>query len=291
MKILVFGGTNFFGKKAVQRLLDNEHEVTIATRGLKSHTFQGKVGHITLDVKDESHAGWEEVKAQEWDAVFNNICYTKEEAELMMRQLTGITKRLYVTSSMAVYSGEKDGYVEEDFDPTRYVIDPNKEVNYGEGKRQVEVALASQDEFEWTAFRFPIVLDDDDYTKRLHHYVELALNEEPIEIYSPIAKVNYVKGSIAAESIVWAIENLKSGIYNVGSTGPVEFQQMLEWILEATDIDLEVMIKPEIEYAPLSPRYHQYVVPDKVQADGFVVNALESWMPELIQRIADEMSA
>lgn len=291
MKILVFGGTNFFGKKAVQQLLDNGHEIVIATRGLKDVSFDGSVEHITLDVQDANHSGWEQVRAQDFDAVFNNICYTKEDAELMMRQLSGKSARLYVTSSMAVYSGEKDGYVEEDFDPETYEIDPDKEVNYGEGKRQVEVALANQEEFEWTAFRFPIVLDDDDYTKRLHHYVELALNEDVIEIYSPIAKVNYVRGKKAAESIVWAIENLKTGIFNVGSTGPVEFQQMLEWILEATDTDLEVMIADEIEYAPLSTRHDQYVVPDKIQANGFVVNSLENWIPELIQRIADEMRA
>lgn len=33
MKILVFGGTRFFGKKLVERLVSEGHEVTIGTRG------------------------------------------------------------------------------------------------------------------------------------------------------------------------------------------------------------------------------------------------------------------
>jgi len=32
-KVLVMGGTRFFGKKLVQHLLDEGNEVTIATRG------------------------------------------------------------------------------------------------------------------------------------------------------------------------------------------------------------------------------------------------------------------
>src|SRR5699024_11983239 len=41
------------------------------------------------------------------------------------------------------------------------------EVGYGEGKRQAEQVLFTKAPFEVTAYRFPIVLDLDDYTKRL----------------------------------------------------------------------------------------------------------------------------
>lgn len=43
MKILVIGGTKFFGIHMVNELLEKGHEVTIATRGLSSDEFGDKV--------------------------------------------------------------------------------------------------------------------------------------------------------------------------------------------------------------------------------------------------------
>ena len=81
-KILVLGGTNFFGKKAVQLLLDKGYEVTVATRGNNPIPFEDKVQHIVLDASDSLHAGWQAVQAQQWDAVFDNICYNAEDAHI-----------------------------------------------------------------------------------------------------------------------------------------------------------------------------------------------------------------
>ena len=77
MKILVLGGTRFFGRKAVERLTEKGHEVTIATRGNTEHGFGDRVDHVLLDAQDGNHSGWEEIVNQEWDAVFDNVCYTK----------------------------------------------------------------------------------------------------------------------------------------------------------------------------------------------------------------------
>lgn len=290
MKILVLGGTNFFGKKAVQRLLDHGHQVTIATRGNKKNPFVGRASHILLDVKQENHSGWKLIQAQQWDAVFNNICYTREEAERMVEVLSGLTDHVYFTSSMAVYGDQIGGFLEADFDPLTYTIDPTIEVTYGEGKRQVESVLFKQNNFKVTAFRFPIVLDDDDYTQRLHHYVDKALKKEVIEVYNLDAHVNYLKGTMAADSIVWAIENAVEGILNVSSNQPVPFNQMLNWLEEAVGHDLQVVVKGGIDYAPLSTRHNQYLVPDKVENLGFQINSLADWMPDLMKRLAEELS-
>lgn len=39
MKILVIGGTKFFGIHMIEALLDQGHEVSIATRGLTKDNF------------------------------------------------------------------------------------------------------------------------------------------------------------------------------------------------------------------------------------------------------------
>ncbi|MBG9986173.1 NAD-dependent epimerase/dehydratase family protein [Facklamia sp. DSM 111018] len=290
MKILVLGGTNFFGKKAVQLLLDHGHQVTIATRGNKKNPFVGRTSHILLDVEQEDHSGWKEVQAQRWDAVFNNICYTREEAERMLEVLRGLTDRVYFTSSMAVYGDQIGGFHEEDFDPMTYIIDPTIEITYGEGKRQVESVLFKQNDFKVTAFRFPIVLDDDDYTQRLHHYIDKALKNEVIEVYNLDAHVNYIKGTMAADFIVWAIENAIEGILNISSNQSVPFSQIISWLEEAVGHQLQVVVKDEIDYAPLSTRHDQYVVPDKAENLGFQINPLAEWMPDLMKRLTKERS-
>ena len=48
-KILVFGGTRFFGKALVQRLINKGHEVTIATRGQTKDEFGPSVKRIIVD--------------------------------------------------------------------------------------------------------------------------------------------------------------------------------------------------------------------------------------------------
>jgi len=290
--ILVIGGTQFFGKKAVDRLIKNGHQVTIATRGNKPHPFGDKVKHIILDASDKNHEGWQQVTEYSWDAIFNNVLYTKEDAELMIERFSGLTEDFYFTSSMSVYSGAKDGYVESDFDPKAYKIDSTVEVDYGEGKRQAEVVLFNEAPFNVTAFRFPIVLDVDDYTKRLHYYVDKALDDETIYLEDKDYKINFVKGTTAADSIVWAIENEKTGIYNVSAKDAATLDTLMKWIEEGVGKKVNVEYTGEkVQNSPFSLSHHQYVDSSKIMDEGFELEKLEVWMKPLIKEIAQEIKS
>jgi len=288
--ILILGGTQFFGKKAVKQLLDKGYDVTIATRGNNPHPFGENVDHIILDVQDPDHEGWKQVTNKQWDAVFNNLLYTAEDAELFTDKIKDNTDHVYFTSSMSVYSGAQDGYKEADFNPYTYKIDPYQAVDYGEGKRQAEVVLFDEAPFAVTAFRFPIVLDIDDHTKRLHFYVEKALNNETIYFENPDAKVNYVKGTTAAEAIVWAIENEKEGIYNVSAKDAVTVSTLMAWVEEGTGAEVNVVYDEELEDdSPFSVSHDQYLISDKIENEGFKLLNLEDWMKPLIKDIHVEM--
>jgi len=288
--ILVIGGTQFFGQKAVEQLLDKGHEVTIATRGNNPHPFGKKVNHIILDAQDKAHDGWEQVTNKQWDAVFSNVCYNKDDAEIMIEKLTDVTDHVYFTSTMSVYSGAQAGYEEDDFNPLTYKVDPYQEVDYGEGKRQAEVVLFDEAPFAVTAFRFPIVLDIDDHTERLHFYVEKAVNNETIYFEKSAAKVNYVKGTTAAKAIVWAIENEKQGIYNVSAKDAVKIETLMKWIEEGVNHSLDVKYTGDkVANSPFSVSHDQYLISDKIENEGFELLHLEDWMKPLIQNIRDEM--
>lgn len=289
-KILVLGGTLFFGKKAVERLIENGHQVTIATRGNKPHPFGDKVNHLILDARDCSHEGWAEVTAQNWDAVFNNVLYTKEDAYLMIDQFSELTNHFYFTSSMSVYSGAKDGYVEDDFNPVAYEIKPEKEVDYGEGKRQAESVLFKEAPFQVTAFRFPIVLDHDDYTRRLHFYIEKALNDEMIYFKDKDYKINFVKGTTAADSIVWAIENQKEGIYNISSIDAVSLETLMSWVEEAVEKPIIVVYDANhSQDSPFSTSHDQYLISNKIHEEGFKLVELGTWLKPLMRDLVKDM--
>ena len=49
MKILMIGGTRFFGVHAVRALLENGHQVTIATRGSTPDPFEDNVQRVFVD--------------------------------------------------------------------------------------------------------------------------------------------------------------------------------------------------------------------------------------------------
>lgn len=288
MNILVLGGTRFFGMKTVKLLIEKNHNVTIATRGTTEHPFGNQVSHIILDVEDKAHDGWDEVLENEWDAVFSNITYRKEDAELLTDKLSEVTDHVYFTSSMAVYSGDKDGYKESDFDPYSYKVDPSKDVDYGEGKRQAEESLFTDAPFAVTSFRFPIVLDEDDYTERLHFYVKKAVAGEIIYFKKPDVKINYVKGTKAAESIVWAIENQKEGIYNVSSSDAITVETFIEWLNEAVSEEVTVEYSDANESSPFSTSHDQYLISDKIASEGFELSNLEDWLKPLIKLLVAE---
>ena len=88
-----------------------------------------------------------------------------------------------MTSSMAVYEPALS-LLEEDFNPYEYAITygDRNDFNYSEGKRLAEAVLFQYATFPVVAVRFPVVIGENDYTKRLQFYVECVVNQNPIVV-------------------------------------------------------------------------------------------------------------
>ncbi len=52
MKILVIGGTRYFGRYTVEKLVRDGHDVTIASRGNASDDFGDTVKRVRLDSQE-----------------------------------------------------------------------------------------------------------------------------------------------------------------------------------------------------------------------------------------------
>ena len=104
MKILIIGGTSFFGKEIVKQALDAGHEVTVLSRGNARPDFWERVDHIAGDRNDASDLA-EKLANRQFDAVIDNIAFNGGHVEDLVSALQGNIGRYILTSTTAVYIG------------------------------------------------------------------------------------------------------------------------------------------------------------------------------------------
>ena len=98
MKILVIGGTKYFGRHLVNDLVANGHQVTVFSRGNVALNFNGDVKHFSGDRKNRNDL--EKVRSFEaFDVIFDQVCINPSEAKLMTDVFNGFVKRFIFTSS------------------------------------------------------------------------------------------------------------------------------------------------------------------------------------------------
>lgn len=83
MKILVIGGTRFFGIHMVDALLAENHEVTIATRGRAADTFGDRVKRIIFQ-RTNAESVKNALSGVHYDAVIDKIAYCSNDIRYVM---------------------------------------------------------------------------------------------------------------------------------------------------------------------------------------------------------------
>ena len=95
MKILVVGGTRFFGIPMVNALIRNGHEVTIATRGNAKPVFEGPVEYVVMDRTDASSVK-RALDGRHFDFVIDKIAYSSNDVKALLRQCGSFGRHLLV---------------------------------------------------------------------------------------------------------------------------------------------------------------------------------------------------
>lgn len=282
-KVLVFGGTRFFGKKVVEHFLGLGYDVTIATRGISTDDLGTRVERIIIDRSNKEHVGWETVKRTHWDIVFDNICYTWQDAQVSLSHLKDVGHYL-LTSSMAIYEGDSPatGFTEQDFNPKSYSYDPEQEsVSYGEGKRQAETFFEKNASFPTTYLRFPVVLDTDDYTERLKFYVDKIESNEPVVFRRDNGLYGFVEASEIPLVLTHLMKNHLTGAYNIASTDSYSFNKFIAVLEEQTHKKVIYQISTTEKASPFST-YDSVLNVEKLIKSGYHPSTQDSWLPELV---------
>ncbi len=140
MKILVIGGTRFFGIHAVNELLKTGHNVTIATRGRTSDNFGDRVERIIVERTNAENMK-NVFAGRHYDVVIDNIAYCSNDIKYALENIDH--DKYIFTSSTAVYEPKHLNTLEVDFDgSSKDVIWCDRyKFPYDESKRQAERAL------------------------------------------------------------------------------------------------------------------------------------------------------
>jgi nucleoside-diphosphate-sugar epimerase len=285
MKILVLGGNRFFGKKLVNLLLTDNHDVTLLNRGNINDGFGDKIKRLICDRKNKEKLK-KTVNGSFFDVVYDQVCYDFNTAKEACEVFQGNVNKYIFTSSQSVYTPGED-LKEADFNPKTHKFEniETTDSDYAEAKRQAEVGFAKHATFPITMVRFPIVIGRDDYTNRFSFHVERIKNGIPIYFPSIEAKISFIPSDFAAQTLSELAKKDIEGPLNVASPLPMRLSRFIE-IVE-NEVHKRAVLSPsptEENHSPYGIEKDWYMNCEKLITRGISVAEIEDWLPELLRQ-------
>lgn len=302
MKILILGGTRFFGRHIARRLLEDGHEVTLFNRGKTADDFGDRVQRIRGDryAYDEF---CRQLRGKTFDAVVDMLAFKAEDSQAVIRAFEGKIGHFIHISTGSVYVVTKDfpcPLREEDFE-RELCPPPKKDAEmwlYGYHKRRCEEVL--REAFEKQAFpvmilRLPIVLGERDPTLRAYSYFLRIGDGSPVIL--PDGGMN-VFTHIYQDDIV---RTVASNLMNKTSFGQAynlamsEVMSLRSFVLKSADIlgrrsvliDIPWQVLEEAglgtSFSPFSSRRPFVLSTEKAKRDlNYASTPVETWLAKTI---------
>ena len=279
MKILVIGGTRFFGIHTVNELLSKGHDVTIATRGNRSDVFGNRVNRIIIERTNEQ--SMKTLSSSHYDVVIDKIAYCSNDIKYGM-ETVHCDKYIHM-SSTAVYEPKHMNTVESDFDGVskELVWCDRTDFSYGEIKRQAECALWQRyRDRNWIAVRYPFVVGKDDYTKRLAFYVEHTMKSIPMDIDNLNSQMGFIRSDEAGKFMAFLVEQDIRGAINGSSEGTISIREIIEYVEQKTGT--KAVVDKTGAKAPYNGESEYSINTEKAGALGFRFSVLQDWIYKLL---------
>ena len=285
-KALVLGGAGFVGVAACKELMRRGVE-TIAA-GRKERPYGTFTSYVAFDRTDEEQLA-RALQQTSPDVLLDLACYQPEEIEAVARHFRG---ERYVFISTGVYPPLHGRRAREsDFQPL--AGDPPEGLDYMEGKRWCETALAGLDLLPWTVIRPPAIFGPADPTLRIAAYIQRIEDGGPVlvpeETYEWVANLAWVKDVGFACALACDLRKQTTRrAYNVAFEN-VTFREMLEGIARAMGKEARLHPIPFAElpdgaspYGPMPSRHAGYDITAVRRDLGFVPSALEDALAETL---------
>lgn len=279
MRVLVLGGTRFFGVHMVREFLRQGDDVTIATRGLRKDNFGDSVNRITID-RSSSESLAKAFAGQTYDIICDNISYCSNDVKALLENVK--CNRYIMTSTGSVYDLGLN-VKEEDFNPFTYELKwcTSQDFPYGEIKRQAETAIfkhyTSQ---EACAVRFPYVIGNDDYTERLYFYIDHVVNSKPMNIDNFDEQIAFIRSDDAGKFLVYLAKSNFTGPINACAEGTISVREVIDYVENKTNI--KAIYDENADNGAYNGTPSFYLNTEKAESIGYKFMPLKSWIYELL---------
>jgi 2'-hydroxyisoflavone reductase len=220
MRLLILGGTVFYGRHVTEEALRRGHEVTLFTRGLHNAELFENANKLT----GERDGGLDALKSGEWDAVLDTCGYVPRVVRQSAELLKDRAKTYAFVSSISVFSGEGEGPIVETSsvsqpeDPQTEVVDG---ATYGGLKALCEEAVNAVWEGSALVIRPGLIVGPYDTSDRFTYWPwRLSRGGRVVAPDRPSQAVQIVDARDLAQ---WTLDMLESGCSGVfNGTGPLQ---------------------------------------------------------------------
>lgn len=284
MKVLVLGGTRYFGVHLVNSLLGRGHTVTIATRGRRKDRLGDRVERLVIERTDpDSLRG--ALAGRRFDAACDNLAFCPDDVRHLLENLD--CGRYVMTSSAAVYSEMRLDLAEGCFDPFSNPLRWGTGLEYGEGKRQAESALFQRyRQFNPAAVRFPYVIGEDDYTGRLHFYVENIVKGRPMDIDNLAERLAFIRSDEAGDFLAWAAEQSFTGPVNAASKGTISLGEIIGYVEGKTG--KKALLSAAGREGPFNGQKSFSLDVSRAESLGYSFTTLDAWIFGLLDSFIEK---
>ena len=285
-RALVLGGAGFIGVAACKELMRRGVETIAAGRTPRAYGVF--TSYVTLDRFDEEQLK-QTLDSVRPDVLLDLACFRPSEIEAAMRTFTG-DRYVFVSTGVYPHLNGRPAR-EEDFVPLEG--DPPNTLDYLEGKRWCETALARSPDFPWTVIRPPAVFGPADHTLRIAAYIQRVEDGGPllvpVESYERQAGLAWVKDIGYACALACNMKkDLAHKAYNAAFEG-VSVKNLIEGIARAMGKRARLHPVPFAQlpdgaspYGPDPRRSAGYVL-DRARSElGYEPSALEDALAETL---------
>jgi nucleoside-diphosphate-sugar epimerase len=308
MKILIIGGTRFFGYHIAKRLVVDGHEVSLFNRGLAGDDFGGAVRRIRGDRLDRRDF-FAKLSREKFDAVIDMIAYTADDSRSALETFAGRVGQFIHISTGSVYIVTRDfpcPLHEEDFD-RELLPRPEKDDEwwlYGYHKRKCEEVLREAHQlkaFPVTILRLPIVMGERDYTLRTYSYFlrledghPLVLPDSGFNVFTHIYQgdvVHLVASNLLNSSALGKAYNLAQSEILTLRGFVLAAARILNREPELVEIPTDVLEASSLgtSFSPLSTRRPFVMSTERARCElGFSSTPFEVWLEKTIRWFRNE---
>ena len=286
MKILIVGGTRFFGIPMVNRLIAHDHDITIATRGNRPLSFDGSVEHVAMDRTDPQSVRTA-LAGRSFDLIIDKVAYSSNDVKHLLEHVS--FERYIQMSTCSVYKDSHRDITEDEFFAETYpLVWTERTEDYGEVKRQAErAAYEFADRSKCAFVRYPVVMGEHDYTGRLSFYVDHIRNRIPMVLEGQNSLTSFIHEKEAGEFIAYLAEHFACGPVNGCSRGALKISEMIEYI--ENKLGVKAVIDAQGDPAPYNTDEGDMTFSSrKAESLGYRFSDIDAWIYRLIDLLCEQ---